>query len=76
MALDEKKVVWVTVPRSRLNSENAFQSIKTVLYSMYHTYIILLTLPDIESVVSVGAGIALSVFVPFFFFFVFLDFYD
>lgn len=68
--MTDKNVVWVKIPRGRDNKEgfvqSAFQSIK----SLFIGFKVIYNLPDMEGAVSCGAGIALSIFIPYFIFFV------
>jgi hypothetical protein len=60
----------VKIPRSRDNKEGFFVSMIQAVKSMLIGFKVLLSLPDMDGAVSCGAGIALSVFIPYFLFFV------
>lgn len=64
------KIEWVVIPRSRINQEGVLKSAFSALNSLITAALIIYKLPDIEAVVSCGAGIALSIFVPYFTLFV------
>ena len=70
VGLDDSNVEWVKIPRSRVKEEGALKSAIQALKSMAVCAWKLYRLPQMDGVVSCGAGIALSVFIPYFAFFV------
>lgn len=63
-------MTWVKIPRGRNNGEGILKSLIQQVYSMLVTIKTLYCLPDMEGAVSCGAGIALSLFIPYYVLFV------